>query len=499
MATTAVIGLSTGKRLLSSSFICSDLSEKLSLSDHLLAHYQYSPGKNVITAKKTTNYSSSLSSSSSNRQSQSVKALKECLDTVSSPSSPKPWFHDEIEEESSELEDSVDAILLLQKSMLEKQWNLSAERTVLTDEVKENTRKKKSVICSGTSARQRRLSSKRKVTGTDSSVARASTSKDLRMNCYKGYGKGSPSKKYLSQAEVVHLSKIVQSGSSIDKHKLSLMDKLGYEPSDQQLAMSLDISNYELQKKLHYSNMAREKLATSNVRLVASIAKLYEDKGCEMADLVQGGIHGLMRGIEKFDGSKGYKFSTYVYWWIRQGIRRAYLQTLRPSVPYYLHERLGLISKAKIRLKERGVNPSIENIAAYLKMTEKKVRNATRVLTTVYTFDTEPFPNTTGIPRHTYHSYIADPSLDNDPWHQFEEETLKKEVHNIINTVLNEREKEIISLYYGLHGRQSLSWQDISRQMGVSRERARQIGHVALGKIKIIAKKRGLQAMIKKE
>nr|AKC88640.1 sigma factor [Pelargonium echinatum] len=497
MATTAVIGLSTGKRLLSSSFICSDLSEKFLLSDHLLAHYQYSPGKNVITAKKTTNYSSSLSSSSSNRQSQSVNALKECVDTVSAPSSPKPWLHDEIEEESSELDDSVDAVLLLQKSMLEKQWNLSGERTVLTDEVKENTKKKNSVIRSGTSARKRRLSSRIKVTRMDSSVARASTSQDLCLNRYKGYGKGTLSKKCLSQAEVVHLSKMVQAGISVDKQKLSLKDKLGYEPSDQQLAMYLDISYNELQRKLFDSYTARDILATSNIRLVVSIAKRYENKGSDMADLVQGGLKGLMRGIEKFDGSKGCRFSTYVYWWIRQGVKRAYVQTSGPEIlPYYLHERLGKIHKAKIRLKERGVNPSIENIAADLKMTEKKVRNATRVITRVYSFDSEPFTNTTGVPGHTYHSYIADTNPDNDPWRRWEEETLQKEVFNIIDTALSEREKEIISLYYGLHGRQSLSWQEIGKRMGVSRERVRQIGHVALEKVKIIVKKKGLKAVI---
>nr|AKC88647.1 sigma factor [Pelargonium transvaalense] len=494
MATTAVIGLSTGKRLLSSSFICSDLSEKFSLSDHLLAHYQYSPGKNVITAKKTTNYRSSLSSSK--RQSQSVNALKECLDTVSAPSNPKPWF-DETEEESSELKDSVDAVLLLQKSMLEKQWNLSAKRKVLSDEAKKRTRKKMSVVCSGMSARQRRLSSRKKVNGTDSSVARASTSKDLLLDRYKGYGKGTLRKKFLTHAEVVSLSKLVQAGISIDKHKSSLQEKLGYEPTDRQVAMSLDISNSELQTKLFDSYWAREKLATSNVRLVISIAKKYENKGSQMADLVQGGLVGLRRGIEKFDASKGCRFSTYAYWWIHQGVKKAYIETSRIlTMPAYMHERLGLIKKAKIKLKEQGVDPSVENIASFLNMTERKVKNASRVISTVYSFDREPFHNRSGIPGPTYHSYIADPNPDNNPWLRVEEEELKKEVNNLMNMVLDERQREIIRLYYGFNDRLPLSWEEISKRMGISRERTRQIGLVSLGKLKIIAKKRDLLAML---
>nr|AKC88648.1 sigma factor [Pelargonium x hortorum] len=481
MATTAVIGLSTGKRLLSSSFICSDLSDKFSLSDHILAHYQYSPGKNVITAKKTSNSRSSLSSSK--RQSQSVNALKQCLDTVSAPSDPKPRF-DETEEESSELKDSVDAVLLLQKSMLEKQWNLSAKKT----------RKKMSVVCSGMSARQRRLSGRKKVNGMDSSVARASTSNDLLLD---RYGKGTLRKKYLTHAELVSLSKLVQAGISINKHKSSLQEKLGYEPTDRQVAMSLDISSSELHTKLFDSYRAREKIAKSNVRLVISIAKNYEGKGGQMGCLVQGGLAGLMRGIEKFDPSQRCRFSTYAYWWIRQGVKKAFIETSRfITLPAYMEQRLGKINKAKIELIEQGVDPSIKNIASFLNMTVKKVENASKVIYTVYSFDREPFRNMSAIPGPTYHSYIADPNLDNDPWLKVEEAEFKDEVNNLMNMVLNEREREIIRLYYGFNNLMPLTWEEIGKRMGISRERARQIGLVSLGKLKIMAKKRDLQAML---
>nr|AKC88632.1 sigma factor [Hypseocharis bilobata] len=507
MATTAVIGLSAGKGFLSSSFFCSDLTEKfLNASDHGLANYQHAPLKNVIVAKKSSNYNPSFSSS--NRHTQSVNALKECLDTsVSAPSTAEPWFpssDDDIEEESSEVEYSVDAVLLLQKSMLEKQWNLSADRTVLTD-LEEKTRKM-SVICSGTSARQRRMSTRRKVMGKNSFGMQATTNKqlksiidpELRQNRYKGYAKGTVSNKFLSHSEVVRLSKKIKVGLALDKQKLRLKERLGYEPSDKELAMSLRISRAELQAKMMECSLAREKLTMSNVRLVISIAQKYDNLGGEMADLIQGGLIGLMHGIEKFDSSKGFKISTYVYWWIRQGVKKALTENSKSlRLPTHMHERVGLIRKAKIRLKEKGVTPTIANIAEHLNMTEKKVRNAEEATTKVFSFDSEAFPSLSGLPGATHHSFIADTRLENNPWHTYEKWALKNEVNKLIDTALGEREREIIGLYYGLHG-ESLSWGDISTRIGLSRERVRQVGLVALEKLKHGARKTNLKAMLVK-
>nr|AKC88622.1 sigma factor [California macrophylla] len=501
MSTTAVIGISAGKRLLSTSFFGYDLNEKFSLaSDHGLGNYQHAPGKSVITAKKSSNYSPSFSSS--NRQKQSVNALKQCLDTVSTPSTAdQPWseIFDDIEDEDSEMEYSVDALLLLQKSMLEKQWNLSAEQ---------KTRKKMSVVCSGTSARQRRISSKRKVLGKHDSVVKTCTIKQpgplispeviQNKKRFKGYAKGTVSKQYLSHKDVVRLSKKVQLGISLDKHKLRLQEKLGYEPSDKELAMSLKVSRAELHAKLIECNLAREKLAMSNVRLVISIAKQYENVGAEMEDLVQGGMVGLLRGIEKFDPSRGFKMSTYVYWWIRQGISKALVDYPKYyRIPAHLNARIGLVREAKIRLEEKGVTPSIANLAQYLNMTEKKVSNATKAMKKVFSLDREAFPNLNGIPGHTHHSYIADTNPDNDPVHIFEKWALKEEINKVLNIALGEREREIISLYYGLQG-QSLTWEEISKRIGLSRERVRQVGLVAMEKVKHVARKRKLEAMLEK-
>ncbi|KDO48040.1 hypothetical protein CISIN_1g010521mg [Citrus sinensis] len=295
MATAAVIGLSAGKRLLSSSFYYSDISEKFSyINDLGSANSQVGSTKNVVAAKKSSNYNPSFPSS--NRQTQPIKALKEHVDT-NFASTAEPWAEppNSIEEESSELDYSVEALLLLQKSMLEKQWNLSFERTVLTDSPSKKTHKKVPVTCSGVSARQRRLNSKKKILSQNKSILQQNGSKQLRsmispeliQNRLKGYVKGVVSEELLTHAEVVRLSKKIKTGLSLDDHKLRLKERLGCEPSMEQLAASLRISRPELQSILMECSLAREKLVMSNVRLVMSIAQRYDNMGADMADLVQ--------------------------------------------------------------------------------------------------------------------------------------------------------------------------------------------------------------------
>ncbi|XP_028752385.1 RNA polymerase sigma factor sigA isoform X2 [Neltuma alba] len=437
MAIAAVIGVSAGKRLLSSTYHFSDITEKLSHgNDNGSAHYQITTTKSVIVAKKSANYAPTLPTS--NRQSQSTKSLKEHIDN--DPAIPEPWFqrhnYNDLEVESSDLGYSVEALLLLQKSMLEKQWNLSFEREVLTEHSrKQKTLKKVAVTCSGVSARQRRINIKRNsISKTGYAVCPASQPKsvinpELLQNRLKGYVKGVVSEELLSHAEVVNLSEKIKVGLFLEEHKTRLKERLGCEPSDDQLATSLRISHAELQEKLIECSLAREKLTMSNVRLVMSIAQRYDNMGAEMADLVQGGLIGLLRGIEKFDSSKGFKISTYVYWWIRQGVSRALVENSRTlRLPTHLHERLASIRNAKFRLEERGITPTVDRIAECLNMSQKKVRNAFEAINKVISLDREAFPSLNGLPGETHHSYIADNRIENIPWNGVNEWALKDRV-----------------------------------------------------------------------
>jgi RNA polymerase primary sigma factor len=277
-----------------------------------------------------------------------------------------------------------------------------------------------------------------------------------------------------------------------------LTEKLGCEPSDDQFATSLKMSRAELRAKIIECSLAREKLTMSNVRLVYSIAQRYDNLGAEMADLVQGGLIGLLRGIDKFDSSKGFKISTYVYWWIRQGISRALIENSRTlRLPTHLHERLSLIRNAQYRLEERGITPTIDIIAKSLNMTQKKVRNATEAISKVFSLDREAFPSLNGLPGDTYHNFVADKRIENIPWNGVDEWALKEEVNRLINVTLVEREREIVRLYYGLD-KECLTWEDISKRIGLSRERVRQVGLVALEKLKHAARKSEMEAMLLK-
>nr|QKY65016.1 plastidic RNA polymerase sigma-subunit 1 [Passiflora oerstedii] len=501
MATAAVIGLSAGKRLLSSSYY-SDLAERFSnVNDHGSTLYQ-SSSTSVIIAKKSSNYGPSVAPLCRNIR--CLKALKEQAETISASLTADTWFKtlDDGEEESSDFDSLVETHLLLQKSMLEKQWNLSFE----SDSPSIKNQKRIPVTFSGVTARQRRMNAKRKNQSQSKLMLQTTLSKQLKsvinpellQNRLKGYVKGVVSEELLTHAEVVRLSRIIRAGLSLEDHKSRLKDRLGCEPSDEQVATSLSITRAELQAKLIECSLARERLAMSNVRLVLSVAQRYENMGAELPDLVQGGLIGLLRGIEKFDSSKGFKISTYVYWWIRQGVSRALFENSRMlRLPCHLHERLGLIRNAKNRLKGKGVTPSIDKIAENLNMSQKKVRNATEAVSKIYSLDREAFPSLNGLPGETHHSYIADNCLGNNPWHGVDEWALKEEVNNLIDSTLREREREIIRLYYGLDT-DCLTWEDISKGMGLSRERVRQVGLVALEKLKHAARKRNMEAMLVK-
>lgn len=230
MATAAIIGLGAAKRLLNSSSYYSDFPEKLLYAnDHRLGQSQVSPTKSVVIAKSSANFSPSFPSS--NRHTQCIKAVKEHVDTPSSPTV-EPWLQNSTqwEDEEIDLKCTVEALLLLQKSMLEKQWNLSFEQTVPTDASRGRTQKKVPVTCSGVSARQRRMSSKRKIQSKNCFMVQPKISKQLRSTIspellqtrLKGYVKGLVSEELLSHAEVVRLSKKINVGLALEERKTRL-------------------------------------------------------------------------------------------------------------------------------------------------------------------------------------------------------------------------------------------------------------------------------------
>ncbi|XP_074280484.1 RNA polymerase sigma factor sigA-like [Silene latifolia] len=483
--------------MLSSSFYYSDLTEKLSCPTD--QQHQIHSTKNVIIGKKTANFKPVGPTGPSS------KAVKECINGGPNVHS-EPWVprYGLSEEECWEPGTSVEALLLLHKSILERQLELSVERIGMTDmpSPQESSRSKKDVCVtsSGIPARVRRINAKKKSKGKNSTKQSSDErhSGVILQNHVVGYVRGLTSYELLTHQQVVNLSNNIRAGLSLEHHRSRLKEKLGCEASDEQLAQFLRMNRTELRSKLIECTLATEKLAMSNVRLVMSVAQKYDNMGADMADLVQGGLIGLLRGIQKFDSSRGFKISTYVYWWIRQGVSRALMENSRTlRLPTHLHERLSLIRGAKNRLEEKGINPSIDRIAETLNMSHKKIKNATEAVRPVFSLDRQPFPSLNGLPGMTYHSYIADNRLENNPWHGVDEWTLKYEVSHLIDTALREREREIIRLYYGLDD-EPLTWEEISKRIGLSRERVRQVGLIAFEKLKHAARKTKMDALLVK-
>lgn len=504
MSTAAIIGVSTGKQLLRSSFLPSELAERLaSFTDQGTVQFTNSVRKHVLLAKKSTN-SRTQSRSDKQKREESLKALGDSREFLASSINETACTTSVVLENDviCQEEHSLEALILLQKSLLEKQWGLSLDLTKSRELSPSERHEKGEVVRSGKpSARQRRLAARSKSTQnlvrvryldqkiTERKQERVSLKVELLRHQMTDYMRVKLNKDLLTREEVVRLSNIIQTGLSLKRHKSRLKVKLGYEPSDAQWAASMNMSVIELNAKLMKSAIAAENLALSHIRLVVSIARKYRNMGFEMEDLIQEGLIGLLHGIEKFDSSKGCKFSTYMYWWIRQGITKAIAERSRTiRLPTHLHDSLGLIRNAKLLLKEKGVDPSLERIATTLSMSLRKVKRATKAPKTVISIDKETHDRFFNNASDTLHSYIADTNLENQPWFTVERDALREDVNKFISSTLTKREQVIIRLYYGLDTHNRCSWKEISKRMGLSREGVRQIGLKSLEKMRHAAR-----------
>lgn len=285
----------------------------------------------------------------------------------------------------------------------------------------------------------------------------------------------------LKADEEVELANQVCFLNSVERLKAQLHESSGTLPTREQLADVLEMTPQELTRQLRQGEAAKRTMIRSNLRLVVSIAKRYLNRGVPFLDLIQEGALGLNRATEKFDPNKGYKFSTYAYWWIRQGITRTIANDARTiRLPIHIVEKLNKLKKTHRELRRTlHRNPTELELAEALNISLENVRNLQQVRRQSLSLN-----HRVGKGEDTELLELLEDGTTRSPETQMSDSMMRQEIAGVLTDVLTEREKEIIALRYGLTTGEPRTLEEVGRVFSLSRERVRQIQTKAMRKLR---------------
>ena len=271
----------------------------------------------------------------------------------------------------------------------------------------------------------------------------------------------------LTKEEEVELAQIIERGKEAEE-KLAA----GRLRSDKSIRKA--------REAIRRAEAARQRFIMANLRLVVSVARKYQGQGLPLLDLIQEGNIGLMRAVELFDWRRGFKFSTYATWWIRQGITRAIADRSRSiRLPVHIHDRLRKLNRSRFQFAQsKGREPTREELAKMLDTTVEEVDDLTEM------GRREPLSLQSPVGEETELGDLIEEQDSEGQFNEVEDALLRQEIGEAVVELLDERERQVVALRYGLDTGQPLSLRETGKILGLSGERVRLIEREALRKLR---------------